>query len=84
MSILCLVLSISVLFPHLTFVILNTNTIEVKFGKFMLSAMVDYAYMPYNLGICRNLDEFFGGFYGFFWWLPTIVDHKNDGKSWLQ
>ena len=61
--------------------IFNTNTLEVKFGKFMLSAMVDFAYMPYSLGFWRNVNDFFGGFYGFFWWLPTIVEHKNDGNS---
>ena len=36
-------------------------------------------FQPYNLGLFHNLDNFFGGFYGFFWWLPTLVEDENDG-----
>jgi len=25
------------------------------------------------------LDNFFGGFYGFFWWVPTVVNESTDG-----
>jgi len=34
----------------------------------------------FHEGQIRNLVRFFGGFYGFFWWLPGAVDNENDGS----
>ena len=33
----------------------------------------------WDLGTLRNISEFLGGYYGFFWWLPIPKESPNDG-----
>ena len=81
---------VGIVLSHTYFASIGISTLEFSlFGLNFLNIFTlvnkdhynkDLNYNPYYLGVLKSLDIFYGGFYGLFWWLPTIIDHKSDGN----
>ena len=76
-------MTMGISFVHFIFALNGITTLE-SFGKTLIpcaKSKHDFDQRkPDHLGYLTNLNSFFGGFYGFFWWLPMIVDDETDGK----
>ena len=73
-SIPCLMLTFSITCFHFYLIINGNTTIGLmKYGGYN-------GFNPFNIGYLYNLNTFFGGYYGLFWWLPCVIDNDTDGN----